>query len=93
MRFNASAWATDSRPEKPDNAKDADKPKGGWRTKSGVRKLGNQATIEADSFSEAVEKTAALIGSMPDKVQSQVVRVRVEADPTDPEQDGNPFLS
>lgn len=91
MRFTASAYGQDTRPEKPKNGK-AEKPKGGWRTKSGVVKLGKRASIEAETFGEAVEKVAAIVAGMPDDAQAKVSRVKIEVDTSDPKSGGNPFV-
>lgn len=93
MRFLASVYAVDERPERPKSKKEADdkKPKGGWRTKSGVRRLGERATLEADSFGGAVYKVGTLIGKLSDDAQSNIVRVRVEIDESSTESGGNPF--
>lgn len=88
MRYIAAAYAQDTRPEKIDG-KDA--PKGGWRTKSGVKKLGKRATFDAKNLGEAVTKTAELVAGLSPANQKRVVKVVVALDTASPEAGGNPF--
>jgi hypothetical protein len=92
MRFVATAYALDPRPENDPKVKEA--PKGGWRTKSGHRKLGKSAVIDAKTFGDAIESAAKLIGGLSPEAQKAVVRVQVAIDDTDPSSgDVNPFAS
>lgn len=88
MRYIAAAYAQDTRPEKIEGK---DKPKGGWRTKSGNKKLGKQAVLEAKSFAEAVTKAADLVAKLSPANLKRVVRVQVALDTSSPEAGGNPF--
>jgi hypothetical protein len=93
MRYVATAYALDSRPERPAKPKkDDEKPKGGYRTKSGHKKLGKSAVLDAPSFGAAIEAAAKLVASLSDEAQASVVRVQVTLDSTDPSSGAvNPF--
>lgn len=100
MRYIAKAYAKDTRPEKPegfdsmsadDKKKARKKAPNGFRTKSGVTKLGEEAVFEVKTFGEAVSETAKLLNDLDPKAQAQVERVEISTDASDPATGANPF--
>lgn len=88
MRFVASAYSQDTRPEKVEGRK---APEGGWRTKSGVRKLGKKAQMECKTLGEAVTKAAEMFAKLSPANAKKVVRVVVAVDKADPDSGANPW--
>ena len=102
MRFIASAFERDSRPERPEGwdkmssdekkeAKKKHKAKDGFRTGSGVRKLGEKLNFDAKSFDAAAQEVVKVLAQIPAKQQESIVRVVISVDESDPSSGGNPW--
>lgn len=91
--FVVLLWAVDTRPERPENHKDVETPDGGWRTKSGEKKVGTGVRVDTDDGAEAMEKALEMLRALPAGSGQRVARIEIKREEEAASEDGtaSPF--